>query len=78
MTCLKSTGKSGGRGSQSSTISDHYYQVATPTRGWVKVNIDGSFKSEGRGGCGVVRGERGEWLKGFSNKLEESTQMATE
>lgn len=41
--------------------------------------MDGSFTRDGRGGCGgVVRGDNGEWIKGFSVKLEEPLQIATE
>lgn len=58
-------------------IADVKWQI--PPRGWVKVNVDGSFIREGIGGCGgVVRGHAGEWIKGFSIKLEEPIQIATE
>lgn len=38
-----------------------------PTPAWCKLNTDGSWRTPDIGGCGgLIRGNQGEWIKGFS------------
>lgn len=50
-----------------------------PPKGWIKLNVDGAFTKNGVAGCGgILRGEKGEWLRGFSLKVGEQSPIATE
>ena len=50
-----------------------------PPKGWIKLNVDGAFTKNGVAGCGgILRGEKGEWLRGFSLKVGEISPIATE
>lgn len=50
-----------------------------PPRGWCKLNVDGMRTYEGIAGFGdVIKGDEGEWLRGFSCKLENYDALAAE
>lgn len=46
----------------------------TPKEGWIKLNIDGSFKCHipRAGTGGVIRGSNGNWVTGFSMEVGET------
>ncbi|KAK4276187.1 hypothetical protein QN277_019161 [Acacia crassicarpa] len=51
-----------------------------PMEGWVKLNVDGASKGEGRiAGCGGLIWEcRGKWICGYSRKLGSCSAMRAE
>lgn len=45
----------------------------------MKLNVDGQFTRQGLAGCcGLLRGEDGQWLRGFSVKLNKTSPVALE
>lgn len=51
----------------------------SPPRGWCKLNSDGMRTSDGQSGCvGVIRGDEGEWIRGFTCKLEDCNAFNAE
>jgi len=53
---------------------------SAPPPGWVLVNTDGASKGNPgpAGGSGVIRGERGEWIVGFMEKMGVCTSTKAE
>ena len=50
-----------------------------PQMGWCKLNADGMTSSLGWGGCGgVIRGDEGGWIQGFTMKLNTSNAHEAE
>lgn len=50
-----------------------------PPLNWFKVNVDGVLTSRGEAACGgVIRGHIGEWIMGFSQKLNVLLPVRTE
>lgn len=50
-----------------------------PSDGWIKLNTDGALNAVGAGGCGgVVRGAEGQWLCGFTSRIDASDSFCAE
>jgi len=54
--------------------------MGRPTKGWVLINMDGA--SKGNPGVlaegGVIRGDRKEWIRGFSENFGTCTSVKAE
>ena len=51
-----------------------------PSLGWVKLNIDRSFDASlgSVGGGGLIRDDRGNWVMGFTRKIENANSFIAE
>lgn len=63
---------------KSSQVTTQPWQ--TQKKGWVKLNIDGSFTSHipSAGIGGVIRGSNGNWVTGFSMEVGETDSFQVE
>jgi ribonuclease HI len=49
-----------------------------PILSWVKINMDGARRRDGRAACGDIRGENKEWLGGFSKYIGQCSAFVEE
>ncbi|PNX89221.1 ribonuclease H, partial [Trifolium pratense] len=50
-----------------------------PPSGWIRLNTEGSCDEDGRIGCGgVLRGSKGEWLRGYAKFIEKGNAYIAE
>ena len=59
---------------------EHFVCWETPPEGWVVLNTDGAAKGIPCpvGAGGILRGEKGKWLKGFSENLGSCSSVKAE
>lgn len=62
-----------------SEIQDNEGVWKKPPQGWIKLNVDGATTYTERCGCGgVLRNEKGEFIKGFMKHVDEGDSLKSE
>lgn len=62
-------------------VSEEFIWVAwnSPETGWFKLNTEGAWESESQaGGGGLIQGDTGEWIRGFTSHLSAISPGCTE